>query len=64
MHAQAFFNPIHTGLFGWCSTVGGGGGVHLHSVTILSLKSDDSNSVQNYFGGKINILRQEKSGSN
>ena len=30
------------GLFGWCSTGGGGGGVFV--------KSDDSNFVQNYFG--------------
>ena len=38
------------GFFGWCSTGGGGGGVfHLHPVIPLSLKSDESNFVQNYF---------------
>ena len=37
------------GFFGWCST-GGGGVFHLYPVTPLSLKSDDSNFVQNYFG--------------
>ena len=36
------FNPIHTGLF--CT----GGVFHLHPVTLLSFKSDDSNFVQNY----------------
>ena len=41
-------NPIHTGLFGWCGTKGGV--FHLHPVTPLSLKLDDSNFVQNYFG--------------
>ena len=53
-------------VFGWCSIGGGGGGgcFHLHPATPLSLKSDDSNFVQNYFGGNMNILRQEKSGSN
>ena len=51
------------GFFGWCGNGGGGGGFHLHPVTPMSLKSYDSNSVQNYFGGKINTLRQEKSGS-
>ena len=38
------------GFFDWCST--GGGGVYLHPVTPLSLKLDDSNFVQNYFGVK------------
>ena len=47
------------GFFGWCST---GGVFHLHPVTPLSLKSDNSNFVQNYFGVRSNILRQEKSG--
>ena len=59
-------NPIHTGLFWLVFSEGGGGGggsvFYLHPVTPLSLKSDDSNFVQNYFGGKTNILRQEKSG--
>ena len=45
------FNPIHTGIFGWCSTGLGGWGVfYLHSVAPLSFESDDSNFVQNYFG--------------
>ena len=35
------------GVFGWCST---GGVFHLHPVTPLPLKSDDSNFVQNYLG--------------
>ena len=43
------FNLIHTGLFGWCST-GGGGVFHLHPVTPLSFKSDNSNFEQNNFG--------------
>ena len=54
MHCISCFNPIHTGLFGWCSTGGRGGGegrvFHLHPVTPLSLKSDNSNFVQNYSG--------------
>ena len=41
-------NPIHTGLF--LAGVVLGGVFHLHPVTPLSLKSDDSNFVQNYFG--------------
>ena len=36
------------GFFGWCST-GGGGVFHLHPVTPLSFKSEDSNFVQDYF---------------
>ena len=36
------------GFFGWCSTEGGV--FHLHPVTPLSFKSDDSDFVQNYFG--------------
>ena len=36
------------GFFGWCST--GKGVFHLHPVTPLSFKSDDSDFVQNYFG--------------
>ena len=55
------FNPIHTRLFWlvqYCST--GGGVYHLHPITPLSFKSDDSNFVQNYFGGRINIPGQEK----
>ena len=43
-------NPIHTGLFSWCSTRGGGAVFDLHPVTPLSFKSDDSNFVQSYFG--------------
>ena len=35
------------GVFGWCST---GGVFHLHSLIPFSLKLDDSNFVQNYFG--------------
>ena len=46
-------------LFGWCSTWGGGGG-----EGGVFVKSDDSNFVQNYFGDRVNILGQEKSGSN
>ena len=42
-------NPFMPGFFGWCST-GEGGVFHLHPVTPLSLKSDDSNFVQEYFG--------------
>ena len=45
-------NPIDTWLF-WLVYYGGGGGggvFHLHPVTPLSLKSDDLNFVQNYFG--------------
>ena len=42
-------NPIHAGLCGWCSTREGGV-FHLHPVTPLSLKLDDSYFVQNYFG--------------
>ena len=38
------------GLFGWCSTGGGGCVFYLHPVTPLSFKSDDSNFVQNYLG--------------
>ena len=41
------------GFFDWCSTERGEGGgrcFHLHPVTPLSLRSDDSNFVQNYFG--------------
>ena len=37
------------GFFGWCST-GEGGIFHLHPVSSLCFKSDDSNFVQNYFG--------------
>ena len=37
------------GFFGWCST-GGGGVFYLHPLTPLSLKSDISNFVKNYFG--------------
>ena len=40
-------NPAHIGFFGQCSTWGA---FHLHPVTHLSLKSDDLNFVQNYFG--------------
>ena len=35
------------GFFGWCST---GGVFHLHPVTPLFFKSDDSNLAQNYSG--------------
>ena len=43
------------GFFGCCSPGGGGEGgkgesFHLHPVTPLSFKSDDSNFAQNYFG--------------
>ena len=46
---------IHTGPFLAGAVPGGGGAVewsvfHLHPVTPLSLTSDDSNFVQNYFG--------------
>ena len=34
----------------WGGGGGGGGVFHLHPVTPLSLKSDDSNFVQTYFG--------------
>ena len=45
------FNPIHTGLFLAGVVPGPGGDVfHLHPVTPLAFKSDDSNFVQNYFG--------------
>ena len=37
------------GFLGWCSTGWGGSVFHLHPVTPLSLKSDDSNFVQYYF---------------
>ena len=44
-------NFIITGAFLAGVAPGGGGGVfHLHSVTPLPFKSDDSNFVQNYFG--------------
>ena len=54
------------GFIGWCSTGGGGGGgvLYLHPLTPLSLKSDISNFVKNYFGIRSNILWQEKSVSN
>ena len=46
------------------SVVPGAGGVfHLHPVTHLSLKLDDSNFVQNYFG-QDQYFGPEKSGSN
>ena len=45
------FNPIHTGLFWPVQYWGKGEGVfHLHTLTPLSFKLDDSNVVQNYFG--------------
>ena len=44
--------PIDTGFFGWCRYRGGGGGGRFPPtpVTLLSLKLDDSNFVQTYFG--------------
>ena len=41
------FNPISTGLFGWCST---GGVFSTRSLTPLSLKIDDLNFVKSYSG--------------
>ena len=43
----ALFIP---GFLGLCSTGGGEGVFHLHPVTSLPFKLDDSNFVQNYFG--------------
>ena len=49
-YSRASHQPYHTGFLGWCSTEGLGGCFHLHPVTPLSFKSDNSNFVQNYFG--------------
>ena len=46
---EGSINPIHTGLFSLVQNRGEGV-IHLHPVTPLSLKSDDSNFLQNYFG--------------
>ena len=54
-------NLVHAGLFLAGLVTGGGGGFHLHPVTPLSLKSDDSNFVQKYFGVR-SIFCEKKNG--